>query len=407
MKELLNKWLLLVVIVLCIGATFRISELTEVTNVHATNTFFEVSVASNAAYASRKVHMTNITKALTNINSSQIISATPTTHQSTHQSGNSDALSGLLDANGRVAVNKNSGATVGTRRRFNVIEGANLTFTVADDAGNEEVDVTAAAIPSGADTQLQYNNAGAFAGAGTVTQGTNFNLGNLNVTNSVTVGASSAASGVMRLYATNGTNFVEMKGAINQQQTNTTIKFLTNAIPGIVQAQTNGIAGEVQLHTITGTNGQAVVHNGAGWAAGSVSSVGYVLTLGNYGINAGTSWADSQTYYYGGINSAISSVNQGRYAANIPVNGTIKSWTYSWYANPVATSENITVDLWINNTTSVGSTTLQMTTANGRGVGATGLSQAVTTSDYIELRFITPAWVTNPTGVFVVFVNIQ
>jgi hypothetical protein len=65
-----------------------------------------------------------------------------TLHQATHQSGGADALSGNLDATARINVSKNSGATVGTRRRLNLIEGTNITLTVADDAGNEEVDVT-------------------------------------------------------------------------------------------------------------------------------------------------------------------------------------------------------------------------------------------------------------------------
>lgn len=60
-----------------------------------------------------------------------------------------------LGNNARVAVSKNSGATVGTRRRINFIEGTNVTLTVADDAGNEEVDVTIAATgSSGANTAL-------------------------------------------------------------------------------------------------------------------------------------------------------------------------------------------------------------------------------------------------------------
>lgn len=49
-----------------------------------------------------------------------------------------------LSNNARVAVNKNSGATVGTRRRLNFIEGTGVTLTVADDAANEEVDITIA-----------------------------------------------------------------------------------------------------------------------------------------------------------------------------------------------------------------------------------------------------------------------
>jgi len=47
-----------------------------------------------------------------------------------------------LNNNARLAVSKNSGVTVGTRRRINFIEGTNITLTIADDAGNEEIDVT-------------------------------------------------------------------------------------------------------------------------------------------------------------------------------------------------------------------------------------------------------------------------
>lgn len=47
----------------------------------------------------------------------------------------------------RTIVRKN-GSSVGTRRAINFIEGANVTLTVADDAGNEEVDVTIASAAS-------------------------------------------------------------------------------------------------------------------------------------------------------------------------------------------------------------------------------------------------------------------
>jgi len=54
-----------------------------------------------------------------------------------------------LSNNARVAVRKNSAGSVFIRRRINLIEGANVTLTVADDAGNEEVDVTVAASGGG------------------------------------------------------------------------------------------------------------------------------------------------------------------------------------------------------------------------------------------------------------------
>ena len=60
-----------------------------------------------------------------------------------------------LGNNARVAVRKNTGAVVGTRRRLNLIEGAGVTLTVADDPGSEEVDVTIAATPGGSVNALQ------------------------------------------------------------------------------------------------------------------------------------------------------------------------------------------------------------------------------------------------------------
>jgi len=41
-----------------------------------------------------------------------------------------------------LSVSKNAGATVGTRRKLNFMEGANVTLTIADDAGNGEIDIT-------------------------------------------------------------------------------------------------------------------------------------------------------------------------------------------------------------------------------------------------------------------------
>lgn len=44
----------------------------------------------------------------------------------------------------RIEVVKNSGAVVGTRKQLNFIEGANTTLTVADDAANDQIDITIA-----------------------------------------------------------------------------------------------------------------------------------------------------------------------------------------------------------------------------------------------------------------------
>jgi hypothetical protein len=81
-------------------------------------------------------------------------SRTPTSHASSHQNGGGDeisvaGLSGELADAQPVAVSKNSGAIVGTRSELNFIEGANITLTIADDAGSDEVDITIAASGGG------------------------------------------------------------------------------------------------------------------------------------------------------------------------------------------------------------------------------------------------------------------
>ncbi len=57
----------------------------------------------------------------------------------------------------KVEITKNSGAVVGTRKQLNFIEGSNVTLTVADDAGNDQVDITIAATgASGAPSTATY-----------------------------------------------------------------------------------------------------------------------------------------------------------------------------------------------------------------------------------------------------------
>lgn len=50
--------------------------------------------------------------------------------------------SNAIEQQARVGVRKNSTGTTSIRRRINFIEGSNVTITVADDSGDEEIDVT-------------------------------------------------------------------------------------------------------------------------------------------------------------------------------------------------------------------------------------------------------------------------
>lgn len=79
----------------------------------------------------------------------------------------------FLDENARVAVRKNSVGGTSMRRRLNLIEGTNITLTVADDVAGEEVDVTIAAAPGGSATattvEVDLGSTATFTGKFTIT----------------------------------------------------------------------------------------------------------------------------------------------------------------------------------------------------------------------------------------------
>lgn len=96
-----------------------------------TSGYFLKAGASVLAWA--QIAFTDITGAITAAQHGNLTSTAGTTAD--HD--------GTLNANARSAIKKN-GTLVGTRRGINLIEGTNVTITVVDDSGNEEVDVTIA-----------------------------------------------------------------------------------------------------------------------------------------------------------------------------------------------------------------------------------------------------------------------
>jgi hypothetical protein len=94
-----------------------------------TNSLLNADVAVGAAIAEAKLNLNYATHA--------------ENHKARHVAGGADAfaVSDTLNCLARIDVKK-AGASQGQRRGLNFIQGAGATITVADDAGNEEVDVT-------------------------------------------------------------------------------------------------------------------------------------------------------------------------------------------------------------------------------------------------------------------------
>jgi hypothetical protein len=113
---------------------------------------------STATYITVQDETPNLPNSIRHVNVSEADKHTPKLHKDTHKTGGGDAfvVNDLLDAVARVKVRKNSNPSdVGSRRRLNFIEGANVTLTLADDSTDEEVDVTIASSGGGSGGSLE------------------------------------------------------------------------------------------------------------------------------------------------------------------------------------------------------------------------------------------------------------
>lgn len=138
--------------------------------------------------------------------------------------------------------------------------------------------------------------------------------------------------------------------------------------------------------------------NGGG--GGSQTLAGYTLQTGQLGALAPV---DSTSYYFGNpISATTSTTVAGRVNFYFPYNGTVKRIdVYVMNAGAGGTTETSSVFFRLNDTTDT-LITNSLVTNTGLNIvvkytGTTSI--AVTTSDYFEIRWDTPAWVTNPGSV--------
>lgn len=116
-------------------------------------------------------------------------------------------------------------------------------------------------------------------------------------------------------------------------------------------------------------------------------------------VSASSSPADATTYYFGLGENILSTVSLAHQRIYIPRAGTIKVVNFTSYVGgALATTEALTVHLRLNNTTdTLVTNTMTMDSRNNLGTNSS-LNISVAAGDYIELKVLTPTWVTNPTG---------
>lgn len=151
--------------------------------------------------------------------------------------------------------------------------------------------------------------------------------------------------------------------------------------------------GDIYIDT---TNYKTYVSNGTS------SSSDWIKQNGNYTIssicNSGTNPADATTYYFG----VMGNLSTGPVTRNIYVqkSGTITKVSSAFICTTAGSNETSSLYLRVNNTTDYLITGNICNTAPNTYVN-NSLNIFITAGDYIQFKWITPTWVTNPTGIFI------
>jgi len=122
---------------------------------------------------------------------------------------------------------------------------------------------------------------------------------------------------------------------------------------------------------------------------------GYVMSCGSNAVNP----ADAGTYYWCKPETFIMTGSSVKLKSIVPVSGTITKITGFYLNNTVlGTNEISTTTVQINGTDMISIANFDNSTTRSEFPTAT-YNQAVTAGDTIQLKWTTPTWATNPTGV--------
>ena len=152
------------------------------------------------------------------------------------------------------------------------------------------------------------------------------------------------------------------------------------------------LPGAANITTAAGDSFHAVSLGSGNWAVYSYQRANGKAVIGGYEIplrqgNNSMTVAAAATVYIGYC--ATATAQQGRYKETIRLAGTITDYTFSFYGSGGG-ANNCTVTLLLNGVTTVGSTTVVGNVFPG-SVTVTGLTQAVSVGDTIEVTFLNHA----------------
>ncbi len=128
---------------------------------------------------------------------------------------------------------------------------------------------------------------------------------------------------------------------------------------------------------------------------GSSADNSYALNLIT---SSQTTVNDSTTYFMASAGAWLTAGTTGPVKLWIPKTGILKAVYGSVNYAVAASSENVTINVRLNNTTNYPITTTAQWTSNPNVFSNASMSVPVTAGDFISFTIVTPVWVTNPSS---------
>lgn len=109
--------------------------------------------------------------------------------------------------------------------------------------------------------------------------------------------------------------------------------------------------------------------------------------------------ADATTYFFGSLGVAGVASSGGSRRLYVPKAGTIRSCYLYFFNGATGSAETSTMSIRVDNTSDTTVSDAVTNDAQPTVFGNASLATRVAEGSYIEMKWVTPTWVSNPTGV--------
>lgn len=199
-----------------------------------------------------------------------------------------------------------------------------------------------------------------------------------------------------------GTNFGTDASPDNVLTVGSTSQFQMDGVGKIVKYTSTIADGELLIGKTSGSTFEKATLSGSSGI--TVTNGGGSITLSGFGyseqFNFGQFNPNDATTYYGGGQVQSSGTTAGVSRVYIPKSGTIKS-CYIVFDNSGTLSSNeiSTISIRVDNATDFTVSSVVTNDARPTVFSNTSMSVPVTAGQYVEIKWVTPTWTTNPTSV--------